>query len=71
MGTKREGVPCYDKAGDDEPLFVLRAQDQFAADTVDHWIRQARAYGCNAEMIAEAERCRAAMRAWPTKKLPD
>lgn len=37
MATKREGVPCYDKAAEDEPLFVLRGQDQFAAETVEYW----------------------------------
>ena len=30
MSTKATGVPCYDKAAQDEPLFVIRAQEQNA-----------------------------------------
>ncbi len=71
MSTKSEGVGCYDKAGPDEPLFVLRAQDMLAADTVNFWIQQARARGVNLEKLAEAERCRDAMHAWPTQGAPD
>lgn len=37
MGTKRTGDDCYDKAGRDEPLFVLRAQDELAPDAVRTW----------------------------------
>ena len=28
---------CLNKAGDDEPLFVLRANDPLAAATVEYW----------------------------------
>lgn len=28
---------CLNKAGNDEPIFVLRAQDVFAADTILAW----------------------------------
>lgn len=31
-------APCMVKAADDEPVFVLRGQDAFAADTVEAWI---------------------------------
>lgn len=40
MATKREGVACYDKADEDEPLFVLRAQDMSSPLVVLEWIRQ-------------------------------
>lgn len=40
MGTKKAGVPCYDKAGPDEPLFVLRAQDLSSPKIVAEWIKQ-------------------------------
>lgn len=37
MAEKRHGVPCYDKAADNEPLFVLRAQDALAPMVVEYW----------------------------------
>jgi hypothetical protein len=39
MATKRTGVKCYDKAGEDEPLFVLRAQDLSSPGVVLEWIK--------------------------------
>ena len=35
MSRKRDGVPCYDKAEPDEPIFVLRSQDLIAPDVVE------------------------------------
>jgi hypothetical protein len=29
---------CLNKAADDEPLFVLRANDELAPDVVRHWV---------------------------------
>lgn len=52
--TKQTGVPCYDKAADDEPLFVIRAADPAAADTVRDWAYRAQALGHRAEKIAGA-----------------
>lgn len=37
--TKKTGVPCYDKATPDEPVFVLRAQDLTSPQVVCEWIR--------------------------------
>lgn len=40
MATKAEelkGGGCFAKAADDEPLFVLRAQDKFAPVLVEIW----------------------------------
>ena len=39
MGTKSNPgkFDCYFKAGDDEPLFVLRAKDPLAANIVRRW----------------------------------
>ena len=31
------GKGCLGKAADDEPVFILRAQDMLAADLVDKW----------------------------------
>ena len=39
MGTKKNPGPydCYAAAGDDEPIFVLRASDPLAASLVREW----------------------------------
>lgn len=39
MGTKNIGIPCYDKAAPDEPLFVLRGQDRSSPEVVIEWIK--------------------------------
>jgi hypothetical protein len=52
--TKKTGVPCYDKAADDEPLFVLRASDPSAAATIRAWAFQASNDGHRHEKIVGA-----------------
>ena len=39
MGTKSSpgAFDCYEDAGPDEPIFVLRSTDKSAPDTVRHW----------------------------------
>lgn len=70
MATKREGVSCYDKAGMDEPLFVLRAQDKLAAGIVRQWADLAEQGGTKPEVVAEARQCADEMEAWPFHKHP-
>lgn len=62
--TKKTGVPCYDKAADDEPLFVLRASDPAAAAAVRAWAWQARAVGHRDEKIRGAFQDAADIEAW-------
>ncbi len=72
----KHGTPAYasdtargcEMAG--EPVFLLRAQDELAAETVRCWAAYARAAG-RPEMAAEADRIAEAMAAWPARKLPD
>lgn len=74
MATKTDGIPCYDKAGGDEPLFVLRAQDALAPEIVREWAYRARAAGVNESKVAEARACADEMEDWQiehTKKVPD
>ena len=69
MSTKRNGVPCYDKAGEDEPLFVLRGQDITSPATIRFWVEanpQLRA-----EVAAEALDCAIQMEKWPKRKWAD
>lgn len=39
MGTKLKDC-CLDKAADDEPIFVIRAQDITAPDVVLDWLER-------------------------------
>lgn len=81
MGTKLKlgKFDCYDKAADDQPMFVLLAGDPDAPSTVEEWARR-RTRRLAAEItagtvgdevitrtikkIAEALQCALAMREW-------
>jgi hypothetical protein len=67
MGTKRNGVPCYDKAGEDEELFTLRAQDESSPKTVLFWIGE-NFETCNEDKLREAFECALRMKAHPNRK---
>lgn len=71
MATKRNGVSCYEKAGPDEPLFVLRANDKLAAATVRFWAAQATKFGVSLPKINEALEVAGQMESWKKRKLPD
>lgn len=71
MGFKNNDL-CLDKVADDEPIFVLRAQDLTADRYVDEWATAAAArLGVNHLKVMEAFECARQMRSWPTRKLPD
>lgn len=80
MATKHTDI-CLQKAGDDEPIFVLRAQDELAANTVRHWARDfLKAHGGvlfkqsnSSAMVKYKEAMDLAdkMDAWGVKKMPD
>ena len=74
MGTKREGDVCYEKAGIDEPIFVLRAQDKTAPGFVRAWANFAEALGCTPSKVAEARALADRMEEWAEEnggKAPD
>lgn len=58
------------KAADDEPVFILRAQDKSAALFVKFWAWWNEDES-PPEKVQEARRAARAMDAWPTKKVPD
>jgi hypothetical protein len=64
MATKNTGIPCYDKADGDEPLFVLRSTDKTAPGAIRYWVSLARRAGCPEEKLAEALKCADEMTAW-------
>ena len=71
MSTKRKGDSCYDKAGEDEPIFVLRAQDALASRVVRYWASLARDHNCPGEKVDEALNLADDIDRWPDKKIPD
>lgn len=67
--------PCFLKAGDDEPIFVLRAKDSLAPEIVREWVKLARLCGKTPpEKLAEAEELAVKMEKWGEQnecRLPD
>jgi hypothetical protein len=56
----------------DEPVFLLRAQDEFAADTLrDYAARVQLNRGASADLVAATLTQADAMDAWPHHKAPD
>jgi hypothetical protein len=70
VATKHNSI-SLSKAQDDEPIFVLRAQDRLAPDLVRGWAAQAERAGCPAAKVQEARAVAEAMERWPARKLPD
>jgi hypothetical protein len=70
MATKHTDQ-CLAKAADDEPIFILRAQDKLAPDLVRAWAIRAEAHGCPPAKLREAYELAEAMERWPTRKYPD
>ena len=65
------GEGCLGKAADNEPVFILRAQDTCAADAVDHWANHVQLLGGHPDKVREARELADEMRAWPVQKVPD
>lgn len=57
--------------GEDEPVFLIRAQDVSSGDAVRAWARLNDANGGDPEVSRIAREHAARMDAWPTKKVPD
>jgi hypothetical protein len=70
MATKSTDT-CLQKAAEDEPIFVLRAQDRLAPTIVRDWATLARDHGCAPAKVQEAFRLADQMEQWPTRKYPD
>jgi hypothetical protein len=70
MATKHTSETLA-KAADDEPIFVLRANDEIAETTVRHWAAVAIVRGVDGAKVLQALEVADAMRDWPRKKLPD
>ncbi len=69
---KFQGVQDADKRiPEDEPVFLLRAQDEIAAETVRHWADTLESVGGSIELADKARRWAKVMANWPVKKVPD
>jgi hypothetical protein len=55
----------------DEPVFLLRGQDEVAARTVRYWAMALEARGGDPAIIEAARRQAQRMDDWPVKKMPD
>lgn len=66
MGTKNDPgeFDCYANAEPDEPMFVLLARDERAAQVVEYWAHLHSLTSANAEKTTEALQCAVAMREW-------
>jgi len=73
MSTKQEGIPELEKAGEDEPVFVLRAQDKLAPIIVSLYALHATRL-CSPAKVQSVRDCAIAMRKWQKEhgaKIPD
>jgi hypothetical protein len=59
------------KCAPDEPVFIVRAQDALAAETVERWAIRARAMDVGNHKVQDALALAEEMRDWHTKKIPD
>lgn len=82
MSTKRNGVSCYDKADQDEPIFVLRSTDRFAPHIIRYWASlvikssERPTPSKTAAKVIDAHYCASAMEEWQVEhsdkvKIPD
>lgn len=73
MSTKADEAKagCFASAADNEPVFVLRAQDKLAPELVRRWAHEAELNGCPHGKIMRALETADAMENWPNRKFPD
>jgi hypothetical protein len=60
-----------DNVGPNEPIFVLRAQDEIAPIVIRAWAAIAENRGTPAAKVADARAIADVMEAWPHRKVPD
>lgn len=56
---------------DDEPIFVIRAQDPMAVQIVQAWADEAEKQGVAPKKLFSARNCAREMKEWKPRKLPD
>lgn len=68
--NKQDVLKQLERIPDDEPLFLLRAQDELAAELVELWAIRANALGVT-NKVRMAFSIHAFMLRWPKRKVPD
>lgn len=77
LHARADYAPIQDPRGlipEDEPVFLLRAQDVTAPDVVEYWVMKARQAGASNDIIDAAKGQVDAMREWQREhgmKIPD
>jgi hypothetical protein len=74
MANKAQVLSMLDKIADDEPMFLLRAQDMLAPEIVREWAYRAQCEGSPIEKCDEARSCANAQEQWQIahrRKVPD
>lgn len=71
MATKREVLIQLENIPDDEPLFLLRGQDELAEHTILDWCERANMSNVSISKIQGALQCALKMEDWKFKKTPD
>ena len=70
--TAKEGIQyLLTKCEQDEPIFILRAQDVLAPKAVLQWAHLAELHGVNEAKVCGAIEMVHAMDLWPVHRLPD
>lgn len=71
MGTKKNPgkFDCLAKIGDDEPFFVLRAQDMSAPGLIDAWVTKNK-NSVSPDKLKEARDLAENMRLWKGRRAP-
>lgn len=67
--SKHESI-CLANAKDDEPVFVLRGQDETSPKVILHWIAK-NFETCPDDKLRDAFECALIMKNYPNRKKPD
>ncbi len=62
---------CLSRTADDEPIFVLRAQDRLAPVMLRLWSELAALHGLPEEKVNDILELADEMECWPVQKWPD
>jgi hypothetical protein len=71
MATKHTSTRAREGAGDDEPIFVLRANDALAETPCATGPPTRSTRACRPAKVQARSRSPTQMNAWPHKKIPD
>jgi hypothetical protein len=66
-----EAKQLLEKIGDDEEVFLLRAQDVLAPMVIEYWAELAAKLKVGPQKILRAYDCANKMKHFPTRRLPD